>query len=96
MTSVRLTGNALVTENKRRNAHSNTPSSPSNRSRPLQLTVEVPLEPDHEQLRALLVHRGYDPDANEDTLDRLGQLDIATMGAFLSAYKAMVAVKVKP
>ena len=40
--------------------------------------------------RALIIHRGYDPDAKEETLDRLGQLDIATMHVFISAYEAMI------
>jgi hypothetical protein len=53
----------------------------------------VPLEPDTGMLRALLVHRGYDPDADEETLDGLGQLDLATMGVFVSAYRAMIAAR---
>lgn len=52
--------------------------------------VIVPSEPDTAMKRALLIHRGYDPDAKEETLDRLGQLDIATMGSFLAAYRAMI------
>lgn len=52
--------------------------------------VVVPKEPDTAMKRALLVHRGYDPDAREDTLDRLGQMDLMTMGSFLRAYTAMV------
>ena len=52
--------------------------------------IIVPKEPNLAMKRALLVHRGYDPDAKEETLDQLGQLDIATMGSFLAAYRAMV------
>jgi hypothetical protein len=52
--------------------------------------VIVPREPTAEMLRALLVHHGYDPDAKEETLDRLGQLDIATMGVFVGAYRALI------
>lgn len=47
-------------------------------------------EPTTEMLRGLLQHRGYDPDAKEETLDRLGQFDVATMGTFIAAYQAMV------
>lgn len=58
--------------------------------------VLVPIEPVTDQLRALLIHRGYDPDAKEEALDKLGQLDVATMGVFISAYKAMVAAAPAP
>lgn len=58
--------------------------------------VMVPREPTREQLKALLRHRGYDPDADESTLDRIGQLDVATMGVFVSAYRAMLAAAPVP
>lgn len=54
-------------------------------------TKQVPLTPTTAQLRALLIWRGYDPDAKEETLDTLGQLDIMTMNTFIEAYKVMVA-----
>lgn len=47
-------------------------------------------EPTEEMKRGLLKHRGYDPDAKEETLDRLGQLDIATMWTYIKAYQAMI------
>ena len=47
-------------------------------------------EPTTEMLRGLLRHRGYDPDAKEETLDALGQLDVAAMGALVGNYKAMI------
>lgn len=52
--------------------------------------IEAMREPDTSMLRGLLVHRGYDPDAKEESLDKLGQFDIATMGIFVSAYRAMI------
>jgi len=45
--------------------------------------------------RALLIHRGYDPDAKEETLDAIGNLDIATMHVFIDAYRAMTAALLK-
>lgn len=50
----------------------------------------VTSKPTRPQLRALITSRGYDPDANEKTLDNLGNLDIMTMGTFVEAYKVMV------
>lgn len=47
-------------------------------------------EPTREMMCGLLRHRGYDPEAKEETLDTIGQLDIATMGAFTRAYTAMI------
>lgn len=52
--------------------------------------IEAMREPTTDMVRGLLAHRGYDPDAKESTLDRLGQIDIATMGAFTRAYSAMI------
>ena len=52
--------------------------------------IEAMKGPTTEMKRALIIHRGYDPDAKEETLDRLGQLDIATMHVFISAYEAMI------
>lgn len=52
--------------------------------------LEAMKNPTIEMKRALLIHRGYDPDAKEETLDRLGQIDIATMHVFISAYHAMI------
>ncbi len=51
--------------------------------------MNIPREPTTNMLRALLVHRGYDPDAKEQTLDKLGQLDLLTMGRFIEAWKVM-------
>jgi hypothetical protein len=56
----------------------------------------VPVEPDTGMKRALIKWRGYDPDAKEETLDRIGQLDIATMGVFLEAYQVMIAASPIP
>lgn len=50
----------------------------------------VPIKPTIEQMRALLVSRGYDPDADDSTLDDLGRLDLMTMGTYLKAYEVMV------
>jgi len=52
-------------------------------------------EPTLEMKRALLIHRGYDPDAKEETLDAIGNLDIATMHVFIDAYRAMTAALLK-
>lgn len=52
--------------------------------------IEAMRVPTTEQKRGLLVHRGYDPDAKEETLDGLGKLDLMTMGTYISAYTAMV------
>lgn len=56
----------------------------------------VPIEPVTAQKRALLIYRGYDPDAKTETLDALGQLDLATMGAFFMIYKVMVEAAPEP
>jgi hypothetical protein len=50
----------------------------------------VPKEPTTNMKRALIKWRGYDPDAKEETLDGLGQLDLMTMGTFLQAYKVLL------
>lgn len=47
-------------------------------------------EPNTAMMRALLKDRGYDPDAKEDTLDGLGQLDVMTMGEHLRTYRLMI------
>ena len=57
--------------------------------------VLVPLEPTREMLRALLIDRGYDPDAKEETLDKLGHFDIMTMGNLVRAYKVLCAARAK-
>lgn len=52
--------------------------------------IEAMREPTTEMKRGLIRHRGYDPDAKEETLDKLGQLDLATMGTHISSYQAMI------
>ena len=56
----------------------------------VRAVLQAAREPSKEQIRALIVHRGYDPDAKEDTLDVLGNIDLMTMGAFMRAYTVMI------
>lgn len=50
----------------------------------------LPIEPNTRMMRALLVWGGFDPDADESTLDHLGQLELATLSQFTLAYRIMV------
>lgn len=55
-----------------------------------QAAIEAMREPSREMIRGLIKHRGYDPDAKEETLDKIGQLDISTIGVYTRSYIAMI------